>query len=102
MHECMNAFPCFETLDNWDSMGLDYAIAETGGGILFYFINLREFLHKFDTEKFASVTILFSDIVTFTNIAAAVQPMDIVNMLNDLYHKFDDCSEKNDVYKVLP
>ena len=53
------------------------------------------------TEKFASVTILFSDIVTFTNIAAAVQPIDIVNMLNDLYHKFDNCSEKNDVYKVV-
>ena len=46
------------------------------------------------------MTILFSDIVTFTNIAAAVQPIDIVNMLNDLYHRFDMCSEKNSVYKA--
>ena len=59
------------------------------------------FSYRILTEKFASVTILFSDIVTFTNIAAAVQPIDIVNMLNDLYHKFDNCSEKNDVYKVV-
>ena len=29
-------------------------------------------------EKFEQVTILFSDIVTFTNIAAAVQPMEIM------------------------
>ena len=46
------------------------------------------------------MTILFSDIVTFTNIAAAVQPMDIVSMLNDLYHRFDDLVEINGVYKV--
>ena len=51
-------------------------------------------------EKFESCTILFSDIVTFTNIAAAVQPIDIVNMLNDLYSKFDKCTNDNDVYKV--
>ena len=52
------------------------------------------------SEKFASVTILFSDIVTFTNIAAAVQPIDIVNMLNELYSKFDKCTNDNGVYKV--
>ena len=52
------------------------------------------------SEKFKEVTILFSDIVTFTNIAAAVQPIDIVNMLNELYSKFDDATNANDVYKV--
>ena len=51
-------------------------------------------------EKFACVTILFSDIVSFTTISAAVQPMDIVNMLNELYSKFDKCTNENDVYKV--
>lgn len=51
-------------------------------------------------EKFEICTILFSDIVTFTNIAAAVQPMDIVNMLNDLYSKFDALTNDNQVYKV--
>ena len=53
------------------------------------------------TEKFQEVTILFSDIVTFTNIAAAVQPMEIVHMLNDLYSKFDELTSIHGVYKVI-
>ena len=52
------------------------------------------------TEKFDNVTILFSDIVSFTTIAAAVTPIDIVNMLNELYNHFDTLSNKHDVYKV--
>ncbi|ELU08873.1 hypothetical protein CAPTEDRAFT_19651 [Capitella teleta] len=53
-----------------------------------------------DAEKFEEVTILFSDIVTFTNIAAAVQPLQIVQMLNDLYMRFDNLTELHQVYKV--
>lgn len=52
------------------------------------------------SEKFESVTILFSDIVTFTNIAAACTPMDIVNLLNNLYHRFDNLTTVHDVYKA--
>ena len=52
-------------------------------------------------EKFDCVTILFSDIVTFTNIAAACTPMDVVSMLNELYHRFDTHTNTHDVYKVL-
>lgn len=51
-------------------------------------------------EKFENATILFTDIVTFTNIAAACTPMDIVNLLNDLYNKFDQKTNNFDVYKV--
>ena len=51
-------------------------------------------------EKFDCVTILFGDIVTFTNIAAACTPMDVVNMLNELYHRFDTRSNVRGVYKV--
>ena len=63
---------------------------------------MTRFLQKvpFFSEKFTEVTILFSDIVTFTNIAAAVQPIEIVNMLNELYSKFDNATNANDVYKV--
>ena len=46
------------------------------------------------------VTIFFSDIVTFTNIAAVVAPIAIVNLLNELYMRFDNCTSKHDVYKV--
>ena len=46
------------------------------------------------------MTILFSDIVTFTNIAAAVSPIQIVSMLNMLYTRFDELTEVHGVYKV--
>ncbi|XP_059145420.1 guanylate cyclase soluble subunit beta-2-like [Physella acuta] len=55
---------------------------------------------KVEAEKFDQVTILFSDIVTFTNIAAACSPMDIVNMLNDMYQRFDARTSQHNVYKV--
>lgn len=53
-----------------------------------------------DAEKFESVTILFSDIVTFTNIASACTPMDIVNLLNNMYQRFDNLTTIHNVYKV--
>ena len=51
-------------------------------------------------EKFDQVTVLFSDIVEFTSIAAACNPLDVVNMLNNLYHKFDVQTNEYGVYKV--
>ncbi|GFN88936.1 guanylate cyclase soluble subunit beta-2-like, partial [Plakobranchus ocellatus] len=55
---------------------------------------------KVEAEKFDQVTVLFSDIVTFTNIAAACSPMDIVNMLNEMYQRFDELTSQHKVYKV--
>ncbi|KAM3728165.1 Soluble guanylate cyclase gcy-35 [Dirofilaria immitis] len=52
------------------------------------------------TGEYAEATLLFSDIVTFTNICAACTPYDVFNMLNDLYTKFDRIVKINDVYKV--
>ncbi|KAL5013480.1 hypothetical protein ScPMuIL_007750, partial [Solemya velum] len=53
-----------------------------------------------EAEKFEQVTVLFSDIVTFTSIAAACTPMDVVNMLNNLYQRFDKRTNEHNVYKV--
>ncbi|ESO86153.1 hypothetical protein LOTGIDRAFT_129572, partial [Lottia gigantea] len=53
-----------------------------------------------EAEKFDQVTILFSDIVTFTTISAACSPLDIVNMLNNLYERFDNLTNQHGVYKV--
>lgn len=39
--------------------------------------------------EFQEATVLFTDIVTFTNICARCTPYDVVNLLNDLYLRFD-------------
>ncbi|XP_043197242.1 soluble guanylate cyclase gcy-35-like [Amphibalanus amphitrite] len=51
-------------------------------------------------ENFDSATILFSDIVTFTVIASHCEPRQIVQLLNEMYTRFDDATESNGVYKV--
>lgn len=51
-------------------------------------------------ETFDSVTVFFSDIVSFTKIASQGSPMDVVHMLNMLYTVFDETSAQFDVYKL--
>lgn len=51
-------------------------------------------------QMFDSVSILFSDIVTFTEICSRITPMEVVSMLNAMYSIFDTLTERNKVYKV--
>ncbi|KAM5277838.1 guanylate cyclase soluble subunit beta-2-like [Hipposideros larvatus] len=55
---------------------------------------------KVAAGEFKTCTILFSDVVTFTNICAACEPIQIVNMLNSMYSRFDRLTSVHEVYKV--
>ena len=55
---------------------------------------------KVEPETREMVTIVFSDIVGFTTIASQLSAIAVSEMLDRLYHKFDDLSRKHDVFKV--
>uniref|UniRef100_A0A8C2JCF4 guanylate cyclase n=1 Tax=Cyprinus carpio TaxID=7962 RepID=A0A8C2JCF4_CYPCA len=55
---------------------------------------------RVEAGEFEECTILFSDVVTFTNICSECEPIQIVSMLNSMYLKFDRLTTIHNVYKV--
>lgn len=53
-----------------------------------------------EPELYDEVTIYFSDIVGFTTLCQYSTPMEVVDMLNDIYKGFDSIVDYHDVYKV--
>uniref|UniRef100_A0A7S3LHW5 guanylate cyclase n=1 Tax=Amphora coffeiformis TaxID=265554 RepID=A0A7S3LHW5_9STRA len=55
---------------------------------------------KVEPEQHDEVTVVFSDIVHFTDISRALTPMKVSQMLDRLYLAFDKVARKNSVFKV--
>merc|ERR1719219_3055341 len=51
-------------------------------------------------QAYEMVTMLFSDVVTFTVICSRLQPAQVVQLLNNMYTLFDFLCDQNAVYKV--
>lgn len=51
-------------------------------------------------ETYPEVTVLFADLVGFTQLAARLGPRQIVSMLNDIFERFDLLAEKIEVEKI--
>ena len=52
-------------------------------------------------QEFDSVSILFSDIVSFTPMCTRLGPMQVVCVLNSMCTAYDRLCEKYNVYKVI-
>jgi class 3 adenylate cyclase len=51
-------------------------------------------------EEFESASVLFADIVNFTPISARFGPLEVVEMLNDLFSRFDELVDRYGVEKI--
>ena len=51
-------------------------------------------------ERFENCTVLFSDIVGFTQLSMKLSAVEVVRMLNDIFSSFDDLSEQYGLEKI--
>nr|XP_006822272.1 PREDICTED: guanylate cyclase soluble subunit beta-2-like [Saccoglossus kowalevskii] len=55
---------------------------------------------KVEAGEYDQVTVLFSDVVKFTDMCAVCKPIQIVHLLNEMYVMFDRLTSVHDVYKI--
>ena len=92
-------------------------------GLLYYFVDRRNFFQarsemlllnilpkeiseilkqrpRTIADQFPAASILFADVVDFTPMAASMTPMELVDLLNEVFQSFDDLVEKYDLEKI--
>jgi len=55
---------------------------------------------KIIAESFPDVTILFADLVNFTQLSATISAKELVNILNEIFSEFDLLAEKHGLEKI--
>lgn len=56
--------------------------------------------HMVLAQRFDEVTILFADIVNFTQWASQVSPIELVNVLNAIFSRFDQLADQHGLEKI--
>jgi class 3 adenylate cyclase len=56
--------------------------------------------HTAIAESYNDVTILFADLVGFTELASQIKPIQLVDLLNELFSTFDTLTEKHGLEKI--
>jgi adenylate cyclase len=51
-------------------------------------------------DGYNEVSVLFADIVDFTSTSSDADPVDVVNLLNNIFSEFDDLAAKHDLEKI--
>jgi len=51
-------------------------------------------------DSFSEVTVLFADIVGFTELSARISPIELVKLLNQIFSMFDELAEKHQLEKI--
>lgn len=51
-------------------------------------------------DGFADVTVMFADIVNFTQVASTLSPAQVFSMLNDVFSAFDELADKHGLEKI--
>lgn len=51
-------------------------------------------------DNFASVTVMFADIVGFTELSGQILPTELVEILNEIFSEFDQLAEKHGLEKI--
>lgn len=99
------------------------AVISIAFGLLYYFVDRRNFFQqraemlllnilpkeisealkatpKAIADEYTAASVLFADLVEFTPMAAAMTPLQLVDLLNNIFQCFDDLVEKYDLEKI--